>query len=117
MNGNQAVALGAIASGMELIAMYPSTPATSASHHLSEVFEEFGGLVHQAEDEIAAAGVALGASWAARTAFTITSGPGLALKTEFLGLAGAFMSALFAGVIVLESSANFVIDPCVAAGL
>jgi 2-oxoglutarate/2-oxoacid ferredoxin oxidoreductase subunit alpha len=87
MNGNQAVALGAIASGMELIAMYPITPATSASHHLSEVFQNYGGILHQAEDEIAAAGVALGASWAGRTAFTITSGPGLALKTEFLGLA------------------------------
>ncbi|CAN5618750.1 2-oxoacid:acceptor oxidoreductase subunit alpha [soil metagenome] len=87
MNGNQAVALGAIASGMEMIAMYPITPATSASHHLSEVFEDYGGIVHQSEDEIAAAGVALGASWSGRTAFTITSGPGLALKTEFLGLA------------------------------
>jgi 2-oxoglutarate/2-oxoacid ferredoxin oxidoreductase subunit alpha len=87
LNGNQAVALGAIASGMELIAMYPITPATSASHYLGEVFARYGGLLHQAEDEIAAAGVALGASWAGRTAFTVTSGPGLALKTEFLGLA------------------------------
>jgi 2-oxoglutarate/2-oxoacid ferredoxin oxidoreductase subunit alpha len=86
MNGNQAVALGAIASGMELIAMYPITPATSASHYLAEVFEGYGGILHQAEDEIAAAGVALGASWSGRTAFTVTSGPGLALKTEFLGL-------------------------------
>jgi 2-oxoglutarate ferredoxin oxidoreductase subunit alpha len=87
MNGNQALALGAIASGMELIAMYPITPATSASHQLSETFDAYGGIVHQAEDEIAAAGVSLGASWSGRTAFTITSGPGLALKTEFLGLA------------------------------
>ena len=69
MNGNQAVA-----------------PATSVSHHLGEVFEKFGGIVHQAEDEIAAAGVAIGASYAGKVAFTITSGPGLALKTEFLGL-------------------------------
>jgi 2-oxoglutarate ferredoxin oxidoreductase subunit alpha len=87
MNGNQAIAYGAIASGMELIAMYPITPATSASHQLSESFESYGGIVHQSEDEIAAAGVAIGSSWAGRTAFTITSGPGLALKTEFLGLA------------------------------
>jgi 2-oxoglutarate ferredoxin oxidoreductase subunit alpha len=87
MNGNQAAALGAVAAGMELAAMYPITPATSVSHYLSDVFEQFGGIVHQAEDEIAAAGVAIGASWAGRTAFTITSGPGLALKTEFLGLA------------------------------
>lgn len=87
MNGNQAVALGAVAAGMELAAMYPITPATSVSHYLGEVFEKFGGIVHQAEDEIAAAGVAIGASYSGRVAFTITSGPGLALKTEFLGLA------------------------------
>jgi 2-oxoglutarate ferredoxin oxidoreductase subunit alpha len=87
MNGNQAIAMGAIASGMELAAMYPITPASSVSHHLGVVFESFGGVVHQAEDEIAAAGVALGASYSGKVAFTITSGPGLALKTEFLGLA------------------------------
>lgn len=87
MNGNQAVALGAVAAGMELCSMYPITPATSVSHYLGDIFERFGGIVHQAEDEIAAAGVAIGASYAGRVAFTITSGPGLALKTEFLGLA------------------------------
>ena len=87
MNGNEAIALGAIASGMELCAMYPITPATSVSHLLSEVFEKFGGIVHQAEDEIAAAGVAIGASYSGKCAFTVTSGPGLALKTEFLGAA------------------------------
>ena len=87
MNGNEAIGLGAIASGMELCAMYPITPATSVSHYLSEAFEKFGGIVHQAEDEIAAVGVAIGASYAGKVAFTITSGPGLALKTEFLGLA------------------------------
>lgn len=87
MNGNQAIAMGAIAAGMELCAMYPITPATSASHYLSEIFERFGGVVHQAEDEIAAIGTAIGASYAGKTAFTITSGPGLALKTEFIGLA------------------------------
>ncbi len=87
MNGNQAVALGAIAAGLELCAMYPITPATSVSHFLGEIFERHGGIVHQAEDEIAAAGVAIGASYAGKTAFTVTSGPGLALKTEFLGLA------------------------------
>jgi 2-oxoglutarate ferredoxin oxidoreductase subunit alpha len=54
---------------------------------LGEVFERYGGVVHQAEDEIAAAGVAIGASYAGKCTFTITSGPGLALKTEFLGLA------------------------------
>jgi 2-oxoglutarate ferredoxin oxidoreductase subunit alpha len=87
MNGNQAIGFGAIAAGMELCAMYPITPATSASHHLGDIFEKMGGIVHQAEDEIAAIGVAIGSSFAGKTAFTITSGPGLALKTEFIGLA------------------------------
>ena len=87
MNGNEAIGMGCLASGMELCAMYPITPATSVSHYLSEVFEKFGGIVHQAEDEIAAAGVAIGASYSGKVAFTITSGPGMALKTEFLGLA------------------------------
>jgi 2-oxoglutarate ferredoxin oxidoreductase subunit alpha len=87
MNGNEALALGALASGMELCAMYPITPATSVSHFLADVFERFGGVLHQAEDEIAAAGVAIGASYAGKVAFTVTSGPGLALKTEFIGLA------------------------------
>ncbi len=87
MNGNQAAALGAIAAGMEICAMYPITPATSVSHELSDIFEHYGGMVHQAEDEIAAAGVALGASYGGKVAFTVTSGPGLALNTEFLALA------------------------------
>ncbi|MDJ0976426.1 MAG: 2-oxoacid:acceptor oxidoreductase subunit alpha [Planctomycetota bacterium] len=87
MNGNQAIALGAIAAGLELCAMYPITPATSVSHYLGEIFDSVGGIVHQAEDEIAAAGVAIGASYAGKVAFTVTSGPGLALKTEFIGLA------------------------------
>ena len=87
MNGNEAIGMGALASGMELCAMYPITPATSVSHYLAEVMENFGGMLHQAEDEIAAVGVAIGASYAGKVAFTVTSGPGLALKTEFLGLA------------------------------
>ena len=87
MNGNEALGLGAVAAGLELCSMYPITPATSVSHYLSEVFERFGGIVHQAEDEIAAVGVAIGASYAGKVAFTVTSGPGFALKTEFLGLA------------------------------
>lgn len=87
MNGNTALALGAVSAGFEMCSMYPITPATSASHELSDIFEDFGGFVHQAEDEIAAIGVALGASYAGKTALTITSGPGMALKAEFQGLA------------------------------
>lgn len=86
-NGNQAMALGAMAAGFELCAMYPITPATSATHYLATAFARVGGFIHQAEDEIAAIGFAIGASYAGKTALTITSGPGLALKTEFIGLA------------------------------
>jgi 2-oxoglutarate/2-oxoacid ferredoxin oxidoreductase subunit alpha len=87
VNGNVALGLGVMASGMEICAMYPITPATSASHYLSEVFESVGGVVHQAEDEIAACAFAVGASYAGKCAITITSGPGLALKQEVIGLA------------------------------
>jgi len=87
VNGNTALALGVMASGMEICAMYPITPATSASHYLSDVFEKVGGLVHQAEDEIAACAFAIGASYAGKCAVTITSGPGYSLKQEAIGLA------------------------------
>ena len=86
-NGNIALALGVLASGMELCAMYPITPATSASHYLSDVFEKVGGIVHQAEDEIAACAFAVGASYASKCTVTITSGPGFSLKQEAIGLA------------------------------
>lgn len=87
VNGNTALALGVLASGMEVCAMYPITPATSASHYLSEVFENVGGVLHQAEDEIAACAFAIGASYAGKCAVTITSGPGYSLKQEGIGLA------------------------------
>ena len=87
INGNTAAGLGVMAAGIELVAMYPITPATSASHYLADDFHLTGGFVHQAEDEIAAIGFAIGASYAGKTACTITSGPGIALKTEMIGLA------------------------------
>ncbi len=87
VNGNTALALGVLASGMEICAMYPITPATSASHYLSDVYAQVGGVVHQAEDEIAACSFAIGASYAGKCAVTITSGPGYSLKQEAIGLA------------------------------
>ena len=87
VNGNTSLALGVMASGMRVCAMYPITPATSASHYLSEVFQKVGGVVHQAEDEIAACAFAIGASYAGKCALTITSGPGYSLKQEAIGLA------------------------------
>jgi 2-oxoglutarate ferredoxin oxidoreductase subunit alpha len=87
VTGNTALALGVLASGMEICAMYPITPATSVSHYLSEVFEKVGGMVHQAEDEIAACAFAIGASYAGKCTITVTSGPGYSLKQEAIGLA------------------------------
>jgi 2-oxoglutarate ferredoxin oxidoreductase subunit alpha len=87
VNGNTALALGVLASGMDICAMYPITPATSVSHYLSDVFERVGGIVHQAEDEIAACAFAVGASYAGKCTVTVTSGPGFSLKQEAIGLA------------------------------
>jgi 2-oxoglutarate ferredoxin oxidoreductase subunit alpha len=87
VNGNTAIALGVLASGMEICAMYPITPATSVSHYLSDVFEKVGGVVHQAEDEISACAFAIGASYAGKCTVTVTSGPGYSLKQEAIGLA------------------------------
>jgi 2-oxoglutarate ferredoxin oxidoreductase subunit alpha len=86
-NGNEAIGMGAMAAGFDVCAMYPITPATSVSHYLGDVFDLTGAVLHQAEDEIAAVGTAIGASFAGKCALTVTSGPGLALKTEFIGLA------------------------------
>jgi 2-oxoglutarate ferredoxin oxidoreductase subunit alpha len=87
MSGNAAVAMGCMAAGIEVCSMYPITPATSATHFMSSVFHKTGGFIHQAEDEMAAVGFAIGASYAGKTPVTITSGPGMALKTELIGLA------------------------------
>ena len=87
MNGNEAISMGIMAAGIDVCSMYPITPATSVSHHLAEAIQKVGGVVHQAEDEIAAIGFAIGCSYAGKTAVTVTSGPGIALKTEFIGLA------------------------------
>jgi 2-oxoglutarate ferredoxin oxidoreductase subunit alpha len=90
IRGNEALALGlvtaAVRSGLELLyGSYPITPASDLLHALSK-HKNFGVLTVQAEDEIAAIGAALGASFAGRLGVTATSGPGLALKTEFIGL-------------------------------
>lgn len=89
--GNVATALGLVAaskkSGLQLfLGSYPITPASDILHELAR-FKEFGVKTFQAEDEIAAICSAIGASYAGSLAATTTSGPGLALKTEALGLA------------------------------
>jgi 2-oxoglutarate ferredoxin oxidoreductase subunit alpha len=93
VNGNQALALGLIAasvrSGLGLfLASYPITPASELLHALSR-HRRFGVHTIQAEDEIAAANMALGAAFSGRLAVTATSGPGMDLKAETIGLAVA----------------------------
>lgn len=87
LSGNQALALGAIQAGMRFYAGYPITPATDIMELLAREMPRFGGTVVQAEDEIAAIGMVLGASFAGVKAMTASSGPGIDLMTEFLGLA------------------------------
>jgi 2-oxoglutarate ferredoxin oxidoreductase subunit alpha len=83
--GNEAVALGALRAGMTFFAAYPITPASEIMHALAEHEKEIA-FVH-AEDEIASIHMAIGASLAGRKAMTSTSGPGMSLKQEGIGLA------------------------------
>jgi 2-oxoglutarate ferredoxin oxidoreductase subunit alpha len=87
-SGNQAVGFGALAGGCRLLAAYPITPATEIMYWLLEHFPKHGGVVVQAEDEIAAVNMAIGANFAGVRAMTSTSGPGFSLMMEALGLAG-----------------------------
>lgn len=87
LSGNQAIALGAIAAGCRRYAGYPITPATDIMEMLAEELPKVGGAVIQAEDEISAIGMVLGSSYAGQKSMTATSGPGLSLMTEMLGLA------------------------------
>ena len=93
LSGNQALALGFVTasqkSGLTLFqGSYPITPASDILHELSQ-YKDFGVMTFQAEDEIAAITSSIGAAYAGALALTTTSGPGMALKTEALGLAVA----------------------------
>jgi 2-oxoglutarate ferredoxin oxidoreductase subunit alpha len=88
LNGAEAVALGALASGCKFYSAYPMTPSTGVMNHIAARAGEFGVVVEQAEDEIAAMNMALGASFAGVRAMTGTSGGGFALMAEGLSLAG-----------------------------
>lgn len=96
LEGNQAAAIGALMGGVTVTAWYPITPSSSLCEYLSAYSERFRVdpetkekrfVIVQAEDELAAAGMAIGAGWAGARAMTSTSGPGLSLMAEFAGLA------------------------------
>jgi len=96
LDGNSAAALGAVYAGATVGAWYPITPSTSLMEAFKEYCERFRidpetkrrkyALI-QAEDELAAAGMVIGAGWAGARAFTSTAGPGISLMSEFIGLA------------------------------
>lgn len=88
ISGVESIALGAIASGCKFYSAYPMTPATGITNYLAGKEKDYGIVVEQAEDEIAAINMALGASFAGVRAMTGTSGGGFALMVEGLSLAG-----------------------------
>ncbi len=87
--GNHAVALGFVVGGGRFFAGYPITPATEILEHLQRYLPSLGGVVRQAEDELAAINMVIGASYAGARVMTSTSGPGLSLMTEGISHAGA----------------------------
>ena len=88
ISGSRAQALGAIAAGLKFYAAYPMSPSTPIMEALAEAGNRAGLVVEQAEDEIAAVNMAIGASYAGAHAMTGTSGGGFSLMVEGLGLAG-----------------------------
>jgi 2-oxoglutarate ferredoxin oxidoreductase subunit alpha len=86
--GNDAIGLGAVASGLKFYSAYPMTPSTGIMNYIAGKEAAYGIIVEQAEDEISAINMALGASFAGVRAMTGTSGGGFALMTEGLSLAG-----------------------------
>lgn len=88
MMGNDAIALGAMAAGCRVMPAYPITPASDIMESLVKRLPDIGGVVLQTEDEIAAVITAIGAAYAGSRAMTATSGPGLSLMMEAIGLSG-----------------------------
>lgn len=86
-DGNEICAAAAIFAGCTFFSGYPITPSTEIMQFLDRELWKYGGTVLQAEDEIAGIGAVVGASFAGKKAMTATSGPGMSLKTEMLGLA------------------------------
>jgi 2-oxoglutarate ferredoxin oxidoreductase subunit alpha len=87
VDGNEMCAAAALFAGCRFFGGYPITPSSEIMHFLAREMWKYGGTMLQAEDEIAGIGAAVGASFAGTKAMTATSGPGMSLKTEILGLA------------------------------
>lgn len=89
LSGNEAISLGAALGGCRLMAGYPITPASEVLESLMKMIPEFGGVVVQTEDELAAISFVIGAGYSGARAMTATAGPGLSLMQEAIGLSGA----------------------------
>ncbi|PKU26445.1 2-oxoacid:acceptor oxidoreductase subunit alpha [Telmatospirillum siberiense] len=89
ISGNEAAGLGALRGGIKFVAAYPITPATEVLEWLAPALEKTGGALVQAEDELASINMVIGGSFAGLPSLTATSGPGLSLMTESIGLAVA----------------------------
>ena len=87
ITGNEAAGLGAVRGGVRFVAAYPITPATEVLEWMAGVLPSVGGVLVQAEDELASINQIIGASFGGLPSLTATSGPGLALMTESIGLA------------------------------
>ncbi len=87
ISGNEAAGLGAIRGGVRFVAAYPITPATEILEWMAPALTKVGGTLVQAEDELASINMAIGGSFGGKPSLTATSGPGLALMTEAIGLA------------------------------
>jgi len=86
ITGNEAAGLGAVRGGVRFVAAYPITPATEVLEWLAGALPKVGGVLVQAEDELASINQIIGASFGGTPSLTATSGPGLALMTESIGL-------------------------------
>jgi len=86
ITGNEAAGLGALRGGVRFVAAYPITPATELLEYMAPALAKLGGTLVQAEDELASINMILGASYGGAPALTATSGPGLSLMIEALGL-------------------------------
>ena len=89
MQGNEAVAEGALKAGVRFFGGYPITPSTEIAEGMAKMLPQVGGTFIQMEDEIASMGVILGASLAGKKVLTASSGPGISLKQELIGYAAA----------------------------
>ncbi|MES2154448.1 MAG: 2-oxoacid:acceptor oxidoreductase subunit alpha [bacterium] len=89
LSGNEAACLGALAAGCRVAAAYPITPASDILEYLTPRLMALGGTALQMEDELAAVNILVGSGFAGAKALTATSGPGLSLMTEAIGLAGS----------------------------